>query len=102
MATVGEEPLRLRYVGPDEDLRGAEQYGRGASNGAEYCKHAELERIDNWGFYLIYNMFRSAAIIQGVFKRGLDGNASSEKALEYKDEARTRSDRAWEMVEEMS
>lgn len=68
---------------------------------AEYCKHAELERIDNWGFYLIYNMFRSAAIIQGVFKRGLDGNASSEKALEYKDEARTRSDRAWEMVEEM-
>jgi len=43
---------------------------------------------------VIYNMFRSAAIIQGVYKRGLDGDASSAKALEYKDAARTRSARA--------
>jgi len=61
---------------------------------AEYCKHAGRSHIDNWHFYLIYNMFRSAAIIQGVYKRGLDGNASSEKALEYKDHCRTRSARA--------
>jgi len=61
---------------------------------AEYCTHAGRDQIDNWHFYLIYNMFRSAAIIQGVYKRGLDGNASSEKALEYKDHCRTRSARA--------
>ena len=47
---------------------------------AEYCRHAGREHIDNWPFYVIYNMFRSASIIQGVYKRGLDGNASSEKA----------------------
>src|SRR5690606_26359357 len=66
---------------------------------AEYCRHAGIERIDNWPFYLIYNMFRSAAIIQGVYKRGVDGNASSTKALEFKDAARLRAERAWKMVE---
>jgi aminoglycoside phosphotransferase (APT) family kinase protein len=58
---------------------------------AEYCAHAGIDRIDHWPFYLIYNMFRSAAIIQGVYRRGLDGNASSARALEYKDAARLRS-----------
>lgn len=69
---------------------------------AEYCRHAGLEKIDNWPFYVIYNMFRSAGIIQGVYKRGLDGNASSATALEYKEVARIRSERAWRMVEELN
>lgn len=65
----------------------------------EYCKHANRDDIKNWHFYLIYNMFRSAGIIQGVYKRGLDGNASSAKALEYKDHCRNRSTRGWALVE---
>jgi aminoglycoside phosphotransferase (APT) family kinase protein len=69
---------------------------------AEYCQHAGIARIDNWPFYLIYNMFRSAAIIQGVYKRGVDGNASSTRALAFKDAARVRAERAWEMVETMT
>ena len=69
---------------------------------AEYCKHAGRDGIENWHFYLIYNMFRSAAIIQGVYKRGLDGNASSEKALEYKDHCKQRSARGWALVEALA
>ncbi len=69
---------------------------------AQYCKHAGRDKIENWHFYLIYNMFRSAAIIQGVYKRGLDGNASSAKALTYKDEARSRSERAVEILNSLS
>ena len=69
---------------------------------AEYCKHANREGIENWGFYLIYNMFRSASIIQGVYKRGLDGNASSAKALEYKDHCRIRSDQALVLLESLA
>ncbi len=65
----------------------------------EYCRHAGIDRIDNWPFYVIYNMFRSAAIIQGVYKRGVDGNASSETALEFKEAARMRSERAWALVQ---
>jgi len=66
---------------------------------AHYCRHAHRASIDNWHFYLIYNMFRSAAIIQGVYKRGLDGNASSAKALEYKDAARLKSAQAIRLLE---
>jgi aminoglycoside phosphotransferase (APT) family kinase protein len=62
---------------------------------AWYCADTGRERIDNWEFYVAYNLFRSAAIVQGVYKRGLDGNASSAKALQYKEECRNRADRAW-------
>jgi aminoglycoside phosphotransferase (APT) family kinase protein len=54
----------------------------------EYCKASGRSGIDNWPFYLIFNMFRLAGIAQGVYKRGLDGNASSAKALLFKDAAR--------------
>ena len=67
----------------------------------EYRRHAGIDRIDNWYFYVIYNMFRSAGIIQGVYKRGLDGNASSDKALEYAEAARMRAERAWGLVEKL-
>ena len=29
-------------------------------------------------FYVVFSLFRLAAIVQGVYKRGLDGNASFE------------------------
>ena len=67
---------------------------------AEYCRHAGRDGIDNWTFYIAYNMFRSAGIVQGVYKRGLDGNASSAKALQYREAARRRSERAWRLLQE--
>jgi len=48
---------------------------------ARYCERMGIERIDNWPFYLAFSMFRMAAIIQGVAKRAVDGNASSATAL---------------------
>ena len=50
---------------------------------AQYCKHCDLESIDHWPFYLVFGFFRMAAILQGVKKRAIDGNASSAVALEY-------------------
>ena len=67
---------------------------------ARYCELAQCPPIENWHFYLVYNLFRSAAIVQGVYKRGLDGNASSEKALTFKEHCRIRADKAWALVEE--
>ena len=66
---------------------------------ADYCRFAGRGAIENWKFYVVYNLFRSAAIIQGVYKRGLDGNASSDTAIGFKDACRMRSDRAWALVE---
>jgi aminoglycoside phosphotransferase (APT) family kinase protein len=48
---------------------------------AMYCELMGIDKIDNWNFYLILSVFRFASILQGVKKRGLDGNASNKKAL---------------------
>ncbi|UIJ70948.1 phosphotransferase family protein [Aurantimonas sp. HBX-1] len=46
-----------------------------------YCERRGLEAVDHWPFYLAFSFFRLAAILQGVYKRSLDGNASNpEKA----------------------
>jgi aminoglycoside phosphotransferase (APT) family kinase protein len=49
---------------------------------AQYCQRMGLTEIPHWHFYLAFSFFRFAAILQGVKKRALDGNASSEKALQ--------------------
>jgi aminoglycoside phosphotransferase (APT) family kinase protein len=50
---------------------------------ARYCERTGLDEISNWSFYLAFSFFRLAAILQGVKKRALDGNASSSRAHEY-------------------
>lgn len=42
-----------------------------------YCKRRGIAGIDRFGFYLAFNYFRMGAILQGVLKRALDGNASN-------------------------
>lgn len=64
-----------------------------------YCRAAGREGIENWNFFLTYNFFRSAGIAEGVYRRGLDGNASSETALEFKGACRTCAELAWSLVE---
>lgn len=46
----------------------------------EYAARMGNDTIDHWSFYLAFSFFRLAAIVQGVMKRSLDGNASNEKA----------------------
>lgn len=41
-----------------------------------YCARRNLPGIDRFNFYLAFCHFRMAAILQGVKKRALDGNAS--------------------------
>jgi aminoglycoside phosphotransferase (APT) family kinase protein len=49
---------------------------------AQYCERRGLAQIDNFGYFLGFSFFRMAAIIQGVLKRALDGNASNpERAM---------------------
>ncbi|MEO0379427.1 MAG: phosphotransferase family protein [Pseudomonadota bacterium] len=44
---------------------------------AAYCDRRNLPPIDDFGYYLGFCFFRMAAIIQGVLRRALDGNASN-------------------------
>jgi aminoglycoside phosphotransferase (APT) family kinase protein len=56
--------------------------------------------IPHWTFYLVLSLFRLAAISQGVYKRGLDGNAASPEALLRRDRCRVLANVAWELVEQ--
>ncbi|MGR3503075.1 phosphotransferase family protein [Pseudaestuariivita sp.] len=51
---------------------------------ARYCDLRGLGPIPDFNIYLAFAFFRMAAILQGVKKRGLDGNASNpEQAARY-------------------
>lgn len=53
----------------------------------------------DWGFYLAYNMFRLAAILQGIAKRVQMGTASSAQALQSAAGARPMAQSAWAIVQ---
>jgi aminoglycoside phosphotransferase (APT) family kinase protein len=46
-----------------------------------YRERTGRAAVADWDYYLAYGLFRFAAILQGVYKRGLQGNASTERAL---------------------
>lgn len=50
---------------------------------ARYCERRGIDDIEHWNFYLVFSFFRLSAILQGVYKRALEGNASSDKAVAY-------------------
>ena len=66
---------------------------------ASYCERTGRDRIDHWDFYLAYNLFRIAAILQGVMKRALDGTAASAEALEAGRRAGPLAELGWQYAE---
>lgn len=66
---------------------------------AAYCRRTGRDGIPNWEFYMAFAIFRMAAIAQGVYKRGLDGIASSERARDFRDTCRLRAEKAWSLVD---
>jgi aminoglycoside phosphotransferase (APT) family kinase protein len=66
---------------------------------ARYCALTGRPSVERWDFYMVFVMFRSAAIVQGVYKRGLDGNASSERAGQYGALVRERARAAWRLAQ---
>lgn len=47
---------------------------------ARYCERTGRDGIENWNFYLVFSLFRLAAILQGIVKRAQIGTASSAEA----------------------
>jgi aminoglycoside phosphotransferase (APT) family kinase protein len=45
-----------------------------------YCRSSGRDEIPDLDWYLAYNLFRMVGIVQGIKKRDIDGNASSETA----------------------
>ena len=70
---------------------------------AAYCKRTGRTGVDpsTWDYYMAYNMFRLAAICQGIAKRIVDGTASSEHAREAGARARPLGELGWRQVEKI-
>jgi aminoglycoside phosphotransferase (APT) family kinase protein len=62
---------------------------------ARYCERTGLALSGNWAFYRAYNLFRVAAIIQGVVHRLQNGNAASSNAAELAARVRPLAEAAW-------
>jgi aminoglycoside phosphotransferase (APT) family kinase protein len=63
---------------------------------ARYCERTGRSiRKEDWNFYLAYNMFRLAGILQGIMKRYVDGTAASEQAMKAGQAARPMAEMGW-------
>jgi aminoglycoside phosphotransferase (APT) family kinase protein len=69
---------------------------------ADYCRQRGRAPVDpqTWAYYLAFNMFRMASILQGVLARALQGNASSATALETGRRARPLAELGWHLVQQ--
>jgi len=78
----------------------------GIPNEAEYVRRycARTSRPDpqavmaDWNFYMAYNLFRMAGILQGIAKRVVDGTASSAQAREAGAGARPMAEMGWKIA----
>ncbi len=68
-----------------------------------YCERTGLATPDelarDWNFYLAYNLFRMAAILQGIAKRVEDGTAASEQARQAGAGARPLAELGWQFAQ---
>ena len=68
-----------------------------------YCERTGLSTPEalasDWNFYLAYNLFRLAAILQGIAKRVEDGTASSAEARQAGANARPLAELGWRLTQ---
>lgn len=65
---------------------------------ARYCKQTGRDGIADWHVFLAFSLFRLAAILQGVYKRALDGNAANADALQVGKRASLLAEAGWRIA----
>jgi aminoglycoside phosphotransferase (APT) family kinase protein len=65
---------------------------------ATYCQRTNRGPSPDWDFYMVYSLFRLAAIMQGIAKRAITGTAASQEAVELGQLARPIGERAWALA----
>ena len=63
--------------------------------------HAKTVSESDWTYYMVFNMFRLASILQGIMARALQGNAANATALEAGKRARPLAEQAWALAQRM-
>ncbi len=65
---------------------------------AAYSERTGRGRPAAWEFYMVYSLFRLAAIMQGIAKRAIDGTAASPEARDLGRKARPTGEQAWALA----
>ena len=69
---------------------------------ARYCERTgRADGIANFDYYLAYNMFRMAGILQGIMKRVVDGTAASPQATLMGKAARPLAELGWQVAQKV-
>ncbi|HLO95440.1 MAG TPA: phosphotransferase [Burkholderiaceae bacterium] len=100
----------IRKAGAAQGLAGLDLAALGIPSEADYIRRycertgrADVAAVQrDWNFYMAYNLFRIAAILQGIAKRVEDGTASSERAREAGAGARPLAELAWQFAQKAS
>ncbi|MBU6487168.1 MAG: phosphotransferase [Burkholderiales bacterium] len=66
-----------------------------------YCERTGFSIPGDWNFYLVFNMFRIAAILQGIMKRVTVGTAASAQAVDAGRRARPMAELAWKYAQKV-
>ena len=94
--------------GASRGLAGLDLPGLGIPTEQQYLQ-TYLKRVgrDNartvsetdWTYYMVFNMFRLASILQGIMARARQGNAANAAALEAGKRARPLAEQAWALAQ---
>jgi len=108
LSTLGDPRADFAYtmmiwrLAPEEyrlGIGGLYRKGIGIPSEAEYleayCRRTGRSGIDNWDFFIVFNLFRLASILQGIMVRAIKGNASNALAGEYGGRARAIAEIGW-------
>ncbi len=95
------------HIAPGElrGIKGLDLAALGIPSQQEYvdrygARTGKTIRPEDFNFYLAFNMFRLASIMQGIMKRYVDGTASSAQALENGKKARPMSELGWSYAQQ--
>jgi aminoglycoside phosphotransferase (APT) family kinase protein len=83
----GEDPAALG-IPSEEEIKAA------------YCREAGRADLPDWRFFIIFSLFRTAAIRAGIYKRALVGTAASAQALETGLQYRSTAARGWALAQQ--
>lgn len=67
---------------------------------AAYARRSGVDPRAHWTYYIVFSLFRIAAIQQGVYARAIAGNASSDRAVAFGESYRMVASVALRLIEE--
>jgi aminoglycoside phosphotransferase (APT) family kinase protein len=67
---------------------------------ARYCERVGRAPVENLDFHKAYNLFKTAAIVQGIVGRARDGTAAAAGAAEQAARVRPMAEAAWRYAQE--